>query len=212
MRKQQKEKHDRILKEAGRLFLENGYSDTKIIDIAKAAGVAKGTVYEYFPSKDDIVLEWIDTIMSLGMERIIEEVESRSTSAEKLKTYMDLHMNHFHVIMLIVKVIMESRCYKEAADKDELIRGMVKKIDIMMNMFINIIEQGVKNGEFRSDINIKFATAAIIGIILSAEVCSHDFFRDMPSPPPISIFDSGKKWDADMIMEFILNGMSAKPV
>ncbi|MCI8284050.1 MAG: TetR/AcrR family transcriptional regulator [Firmicutes bacterium] len=212
MRKQQKEKRERILKEAGRLFLKNGYSDTKIIDIAKAAGVAKGTVYEYFPSKDDIVLEWIDTIMNLGMERTIDEVESKSTSVEKLKTYINMHMKHFHIIMLIVKVIMESRCYKEAANKDELIRGMVNKIDVMLKMFINIIEQGVENGEFRGDINIKFATAVIIGIMLSAEVCSHDFFRDMPSPPPISILDFEKKWDADMIMEFILNGMAAKSV
>ena len=55
-----REKRSRILEEAGKLVVENGIESTKIIDIAKAAGVAKGTVYEYFESKDDIVIEWMN--------------------------------------------------------------------------------------------------------------------------------------------------------
>ncbi len=46
-----------ILDTALKLFIENGYQETKVIDIANAAGIGKGTVYEYFSSKEALFAE-----------------------------------------------------------------------------------------------------------------------------------------------------------
>ncbi|MDO4553199.1 MAG: helix-turn-helix domain-containing protein, partial [Bacillota bacterium] len=51
------DKRERILKAALGLVLERGLDETRVIDIARAAGVGKGTVYEYFPSKEALYLE-----------------------------------------------------------------------------------------------------------------------------------------------------------
>jgi AcrR family transcriptional regulator len=51
------EKRDAILKAAQGQFTDKGFALTRIADIAAAAGVGKGTVYEYFPSKEEILLE-----------------------------------------------------------------------------------------------------------------------------------------------------------
>ena len=49
-------KKEEIANAAFRLFMKNGYSNTKIADIADETNIGKGTVYEYFKSKDDILL------------------------------------------------------------------------------------------------------------------------------------------------------------
>lgn len=61
-RKREKEqRYQTILQAAERLFCENGYSNTKIQDIARAAEVAVGTVYFYFRSKEDLLLQLLDS-------------------------------------------------------------------------------------------------------------------------------------------------------
>ena len=60
-RKREKElRYQTILQTAERLFCENGYSNTKIQDIARAAEVAVGTVYFYFRNKEDLLLQLLD--------------------------------------------------------------------------------------------------------------------------------------------------------
>jgi len=66
MSKNKSSKRDMILDAAYNLFINKGYWDTKIIDIAEAAGIGKGTVYEYFESKDAIFLELFKTKVASG--------------------------------------------------------------------------------------------------------------------------------------------------
>ncbi len=49
------EKRSRILETAIRVFAQKGVNNTKIADIAQAAGIGKGTVYEYYHSKEEII-------------------------------------------------------------------------------------------------------------------------------------------------------------
>lgn len=51
-----------LLEHAERLFMERGYADTRMVDIAKAAGVAKGLVYWYFDSKQALFREIIQKV------------------------------------------------------------------------------------------------------------------------------------------------------
>ena len=67
-----REKRNRILDEAGKLFVRDGIDATKIIDIARASGVAKGTVYEYFDSKNEIVIEWIQSMIRDSQTKLQE--------------------------------------------------------------------------------------------------------------------------------------------
>ncbi|HEY7438839.1 MAG TPA: TetR/AcrR family transcriptional regulator [Acidimicrobiia bacterium] len=52
-----RDRRTQIMREAGRLFSEQGYHPTSVADIVAALGVGKGVFYWYFPSKDELLIE-----------------------------------------------------------------------------------------------------------------------------------------------------------
>lgn len=83
-----------ILQAARTVFAQRGFANTMIDDVAEAAGVAKGTVYLYFSSKEQIFMEAL-------LERA-RELEAIATSAfaaaegwrEKLRVYMEVRLRY----------------------------------------------------------------------------------------------------------------------
>src|SRR5437879_12408080 len=85
------DKRPSILRAATRLFARNGYFNSKVADIARAAGVADGTVYLYFKSKEEI----LHSIFDRNMEEAIAEgrklIGKLSDPREKLRRIANLH-------------------------------------------------------------------------------------------------------------------------
>src|SRR5947207_2031009 len=75
--KQRQEREALILKEAEDVLMEKGYHETSIDEIAARVGIAKGTVYLHFPSKEDLVV----AIFERDMHKLVELVETKAASA-----------------------------------------------------------------------------------------------------------------------------------
>ncbi len=85
-RKREKEqRYQTILLTAERLFSENGYSNTKIQDIAHAAEVAVGTVYFYFRNKEDLLLQLLDATAFNVRNTLGEAFRSGKTPVERFE-------------------------------------------------------------------------------------------------------------------------------
>lgn len=69
---------ERIIDSAARLFNSRGYHQTSIIDIAQEAGVAKGSVYYHFPSKDQLLVSVIEE----GVRLIQETIDARTAGVD----------------------------------------------------------------------------------------------------------------------------------
>ena len=82
-----KEKRGRILDAAIRIFAQRGVKNTKIVDIAEAAGIGKGTVYEYFQSKDEIISASFRYFMEHMGEVIGRRVSTLTDPLDKLMAY-----------------------------------------------------------------------------------------------------------------------------
>ncbi|TNF61709.1 MAG: TetR/AcrR family transcriptional regulator [Deltaproteobacteria bacterium] len=76
-RKGAPDKRDRILKAAIKVFAKNGFYSTRVSEIAKAAGVADGTIYLYFKNKEDVLI----TIFEEGITRLLTIRTSPSRAA-----------------------------------------------------------------------------------------------------------------------------------
>ena len=61
---------EKLMRVSVELFAENGYAQTSVQQIVDAAGVTKGAMYHYFKSKDDLLFDIYDRILSLQRERI----------------------------------------------------------------------------------------------------------------------------------------------
>ncbi|HZR38912.1 MAG TPA: helix-turn-helix domain-containing protein [Ktedonobacteraceae bacterium] len=80
-----------ILDEAEKLLAEKGYHDTSIDEIAARAGVAKGTLYQHFPSKEALILALLERNVELleqTIERITREPGSARSRLEQLLHYV----------------------------------------------------------------------------------------------------------------------------
>src|SRR3990170_1644515 len=59
------DKRDRILRAAVKIFSRNGFFNSKVSEIARASGVADGTIYLYFKNKDDLLISLLEVISDI---------------------------------------------------------------------------------------------------------------------------------------------------
>ena len=81
---------DRILRAASQLFSRNGIGPTGVDTLIASAGVAKATFYRHFPSKDDLIVAWLQDRRSRWVARVARRAEERAVSpAEILPAFFD---------------------------------------------------------------------------------------------------------------------------
>src|SRR4030095_8243102 len=86
------DKQEAILRAAITVFAHNGYFNAKVADVAREAGVADGTVYLYFKSKEEI-LHWIfDRSVDAAVAEVKKQLVPISDPREKLRQIARLHL------------------------------------------------------------------------------------------------------------------------
>src|SRR5438067_11510326 len=86
----QSDKRTRIMDAAIKVFAERGFHSATVAEIARAAGVADGTIYLYFKSKDDLLLRLFDEKMTSLLEEARADLERESGAAGKLRRVIQL--------------------------------------------------------------------------------------------------------------------------
>lgn len=101
----QEKRRQMILKAAEKLFAKNGFHGTDVEAIAKEAGTAKGTVYNYFENKEDIFLSVLDEglhkleeKMHLGLVSIDDPVEKIKKGIEIYISFLKDHLHLFRIL------------------------------------------------------------------------------------------------------------------
>ena len=85
-------KRDLILKAATKLFARRGFFNAQVADVAREAGVAAGTVYLYFQSKDDLLISIFERTMHEGLEAGRQALEGVSDPVERLRRLALVHL------------------------------------------------------------------------------------------------------------------------
>jgi TetR/AcrR family transcriptional regulator, fatty acid metabolism regulator protein len=155
------DKRGLILRAAIKVFARKGYFSSKVADVAAEAGIADGTVYLYFKSKEEILHSIFDRAMSEFIDEGRREIELLDGAAAKLHRIAQLHLE------------------KLSADRDLAIvfqvelRGSTKFMrefsaagfSEYLGIICRTIEEGQKEGVFRRDIKPIVAAKILYGAV-----------------------------------------------
>lgn len=129
------------------IFSESGYNGATMDDIAAAAGVAKGTLYYYFKSKEEIFKYIITEGMELIKEQLHEQASKEVNSLLKLKAMCRHQLRMVNEKKEFFKVIMSQLWGKEIRQSElrEALNSYIKTIEVYLK---EAIEDGsIKKGE-----------------------------------------------------------------
>src|ERR1700712_4774352 len=86
------DKRDRILVAAEVVFARHGFFAARVSEIAKEAGVADGTIYLYFKSKDELLVSLFEDRVTKLLTYLHDELPKLATSSEKLRRVIELQL------------------------------------------------------------------------------------------------------------------------
>jgi TetR/AcrR family fatty acid metabolism transcriptional regulator len=151
-------KADRILNAAEKEFAENGFYKTRVIDIAKLADVAEGTVYEYFGCKEDLLLSISKRHLSRVVNDLPEMFEIKNP-VSKLQRFAEYYFSTFSGKRDFLKVfVVQTQLTKKFYTS--------KQINLFANFLViieQIMEEGLATGSFYKEVNPRVFRNMFIG-------------------------------------------------
>jgi TetR/AcrR family fatty acid metabolism transcriptional regulator len=142
------DKREAILRAATKVFARKGFFSSKVADIAAAAGIADGTVYLYFKSKDEILRSIFERAMADFIAEGHKELAGVSDPVRRITRIAELHLERLSddrdmAIVFQVELRGSTKFMQEFSAA-----GFAQYLDIIRDT----IEEGQKSGVFRSDI------------------------------------------------------------
>jgi TetR/AcrR family fatty acid metabolism transcriptional regulator len=159
--RQRNDKYQRILESAVKVFAENGYHESTISQIAREAGVADGTIYLYFKSKDDILVHFFQFKTREVFDGFREAVESSGDTIDKLRNLIRRHLEEFQRDRNMA-VLYQAETHRAHRLAEEQIREMAKMYHDMVS---EIIEEGQQEGAIRKDLYVGLVKRVINGSV-----------------------------------------------
>lgn len=154
-------KHRRILDAAVVIFAQKGFFSARVSDIAKQAGVADGTVYLYFDSKEQILMAAINSAFNSFMERARTELENITSPVEQLRRLAYLHLDTLggnrDLAVVFQMELRQSTRFLEEFSHEHMFEylGLVR----------DAIRRGQAEGVFRTDFSDKVAANCFFGAL-----------------------------------------------
>lgn len=138
-------KRELIQEAALKVFGEKGFYKARIDDIAKAAGVGKGTVYEYFRSKEHLFSEILKEGLSLYDSLAIDESSRPKPVRERLKGLVKLNLTIIRRYHSLARIALLEHIKVEDSFRSWLWDMHLRSVA----MIEKLVEEGVRLGEFQ---------------------------------------------------------------
>ena len=166
-RKAEPGKRQRIVAAAAEVFASKGYNNTKIIEIAETAGIGKGTVYEYFQSKEALFFAVFQSMFDIPLSKIAQTSENPSnTVAGRIRATVDDIVQDGLSRLAYYSLVMEFWSATTALLSRKQYRDVFKKkYKQLRNLCAELIQQGIDNQEFSPHVQAQQVSAAIVGAV-----------------------------------------------
>jgi TetR/AcrR family fatty acid metabolism transcriptional regulator len=190
------EKREAILKAATQVFARNGFFQSQVADVARAAGVAAGTVYLYFRSKDDLLVSLFERTMREALAEAKLALDGVDDPRDRLTRIAQVHLERLgrdRDLAVVFQVeLRQSTKFMERFSSTYL-RDYLGQIR-------DTIAHGQTRGVFRGDVNPTIAAKIFFGAL-----------DEMATNWILSRRRYSLAAQADAIVDLFVNGVSGKP-
>ncbi len=190
------DKHQQIIDAAVRVFARNGYYNSRVSDIAKEAGIASGTIYLYFKTKDDILVTLFREKMARFVLYVRKAILPEPDALAKLHRLIALHFQILEENPDMAEVVQV-----ELRQGHKFFRGAsAAEVNAYFALISSVLEEGVASGLFRQDLPIKTVTKTLFGAM-----------DQMATSWVLGKRGSSLTDTADAVADIFLKGLAAKP-
>jgi len=153
------DKPQQIIEAAVRVFARKGYYNSRVSDIAREAGIAAGTIYLYFKTKDDILVTLFRDKMADFVDTVRKAIAVEPDAASKVRRLVSLHFRILEDNPDLAEVVQV-----ELRQGQKFFRGASsQEIGAYFALIGSVLEEGVAEGRFRSGLPVKVATKMLFG-------------------------------------------------
>ena len=160
------------------LFVEKGFAETSMREIAAAAGIGKATLYDYFKTKDDILLSFFEREVAALADRAAVIACQELPTAEKLRRIMRMQLDYWlpRKAFYLRLTIEAQRLAVQSQQRIQAARHGYQ------DMLRDLIEDGIREGVFRP-VDSLFATRLLLMMVTPV------VFTSRPSGSPQQMMD-----------------------
>ncbi len=188
-------KRDAILRAAIDVFAERGFFNAQVADVARAAGVAAGTVYLYFKSKDDLLVSIFERSMREGLTKGRAAVADLRDPGERLRRLARAHLarlGHDRNLAIVFQVELRQSTKFMEQFSATLLRDY-------LGLIREAIADGQRQGLFRADVKATAMAKMLFGAL-----------DEMATNWILSRRRYSLEADADTVVDLFINGARAQ--
>jgi len=153
------DKPQQIIHAAVRVFARKGYYNSRVADIAREAGIAAGTIYLYFKTKDDILVTLFRDRMAEFVDALRKAIADEPDAASKVRRLVSLHFRMLEENPDLAEVVQV-----ELRQGHKFFRGASgQEIGAYFALIGSVLDEGVAEGRFRHGLPVKVATKMLFG-------------------------------------------------
>ena len=153
------DKPQQIIEAAIRVFARSGYYNSRVSDIAREAGIAAGTIYLYFKTKDEILVTLFREKMAEWVAFVHSEIAAERNAIAKLERLVALHFRVLEENPELAEVVQV-----ELRQGHKFFRGAsAHEISAYFELIGSVLEEGIAAGLIRRDVPVKVATKMLFG-------------------------------------------------
>src|SRR6267142_4704344 len=154
-------KRERILRAATDVFAQSGYFNAKVSEIARAAGVADGTIYLYFDGKEDLLTSIFRDHTRNYLQSLERDLANVNRPEERVRIAIRHHLETLgrdRSLAIVAQVeLRHSLKFMTLLSQQE--------VADYLNMLRKMIEHGQSDGSFRRTIHPQLGAKAVFGIL-----------------------------------------------
>ncbi|HEY7501948.1 MAG TPA: TetR/AcrR family transcriptional regulator C-terminal domain-containing protein [Vicinamibacterales bacterium] len=187
------DKRDALLRAAIDTFAARGFFNAQVADVARAAGVAAGTVYLYFRGKDDLLISIFERTMKEAIAEGRESVGALRDPVERLREIARLHLGRLgrdRALAIVFQVeLRQSTKFME--------RFSATQLREYLGIIRDVIADGQSRGSFRKEMNPTLAAKLFFGAL-----------DEMATNWILSRRKYSLAAEADAIVDFMVRGLA----